>query len=174
MHRTERAASGVMGAAKAVKATLEGVTGVFRQLMREHGEVSALLRRVKMSTDPAVREELFPVIQTQLIAHERAELVEIYPLFKKHESLASYAEMHEREADALERHLQRLSLLPCDDPGWASAFDDLVDEVARHVHEEENEYFPVASRKLGRKVTEAMTVRYDAKRNAVLRELGSG
>jgi hypothetical protein len=159
-----------MGAAKAFKATIEGVTGVFKQLMREHGEVTALLRRVKMSSDPAVRQELFPTIRAELVAHEKGELIEIYPLFRKHESLAGYAEMHERDSGALERQLQRLSAMPYDDPGWASAFDDLVDAVARHVKEEESEYFPVASRTLGKKVTEALIVRYEAKKKALMNE----
>jgi hypothetical protein len=45
-HRTEKVVSEVMGAAKNAKAKLEGVHGVFQHLMREHGEVTALLLRV--------------------------------------------------------------------------------------------------------------------------------
>ena len=170
MHRTQKAASEVMGAAKAAKATLEGVTGVFKQLMREHGEVTALLLRVKTSSEIDVRADLFPKIRAELISHEKGELTEVYPLFRKHAGLAGYAEMHEREAGTLERRIQRLGAIPYEDAEWASAFDDLVNAVAEHVKEEESEYFPVASKTLGKKVTEAMTIRYEAKKKAVLKE----
>jgi hypothetical protein len=170
MHRTEKAASKVMGAAKSAKATLESVTGVFKELMREHGEVTALLTRVMMSSESDVRAELFPKIRAELLSHEKGELAEVYPVFKKHEDLAGYAEMHEREAGTLERQIQRLSAMAYDAPEWASAFADLVNAVSHHVKEEESEYFPVASKTLGKKVTEAMTARYEAKKKAVLKE----
>ena len=57
MHRTEKAASKVMGTAKEAKAVLSSVTGVFKELMREHGEVTALLLRVKASSDAEVRSD---------------------------------------------------------------------------------------------------------------------
>ncbi|HEX4448339.1 MAG TPA: hemerythrin domain-containing protein [Polyangiaceae bacterium] len=170
MHRTEKTASKVMETAKSAKATLEGVTGVFKELMREHGEVTALLARVKMSSDIEVRAELFPKIRAELLSHEKGELAEVYPVFKKHEDLAGYAEMHEREAGTLERQIQRLGAMPYEDPEWASAFADLVNAVSHHVKEEESEYFPAASKTLGKKTTEAMTTRYQAKKNAVLNE----
>jgi hypothetical protein len=170
MHRTEKVVSEVLGVAKAAKAALEGVTGVFKELMREHGEVTALLMRVKTSSEIDVRAELFPKIRAELLAHEKGELSEVYPVFKQHEALASYAEMHEREAGTLERQLQRLAALPYEDPGWTTAFAELVNAVSRHVKEEEGEYFPAASKILGKKATEAMTSRYEEKKKAVLKE----
>jgi hypothetical protein len=170
MHRSEKAASEVMGTAKAAKATLEGVTGVFKELMREHGEVTALLMRVKTSSEIDVRRELFPKIREELVSHEKGELAEVYPVFKKHDDLAAFAEMHEREAGALERQIQRLSAMAYDAPEWATTFAELVSAVSHHVKEEEGEYFPVASKTLGTKVTEAMTARYEAKKQAIMKE----
>jgi hypothetical protein len=170
MHRTEKAASTVMGAAKAAKATLENVSGVFKQLMREHGEVTALLLRVKTTSDADVRRELFPKIRQELLSHEKGELAVVYPAFRAHEDLAAYAEMHEREAGALERKIQRLTGIAYDDPAWGPVFTDLVDAVSHHVKEEESEYFPFASRILGKKVTEALTSEYKATKNAVMAE----
>ncbi len=172
MHRTEKAASALMGSAKAAKATLKGVTGVFKELMREHGEVTALLVRVKMSSDVNLRRELFPKIREELLSHEKGERTVVYPVFKQHEDLAGYAEMHEREAKTLERHIQRLSAMAYEDVGWASAFEDLVNAVSHHVKEEEGEYFPVASRTLGKTVTEGLTRLYDErKKQAVANEV---
>jgi hypothetical protein len=42
-NRVEEATSAAMGAIKDVKATLKGLTGVFKHLMEEHGKVSALI-----------------------------------------------------------------------------------------------------------------------------------
>lgn len=95
MHRTEKAASKVMGTAKEAKAVLSSVTGVFKELMREHGEVTALLLRVKASSDAEVRSDLFPKIRAELVSHEKGELAEVYPVFRKHEQLAAYAEQHD-------------------------------------------------------------------------------
>ena len=171
MHRTEKVASRVMGAAKAVKATVEGVSGVFRELMREHGEVTALLMKIKKASDVDVRSELFPKIREELISHEKGELAAVYPAFREHEDLAGYAEMHEREAGTLERAVQRLTGMPYEAAEWDSAFADLVKTVAQHVKEEESEYFPVASRTLGKKATEAMTSQYAATKKAVMMEM---
>jgi hypothetical protein len=170
MHRTEKAASEILGTMKAAKATIEGATGVFKELMREHGEVTALLLRVKGSSDIEVRRELFPKIREELISHEKGELAEVYPAFKQHEDLAGYAEMHQREAGALERRIQLLSAMAYDDAGWSTAFEDLVNAVSHHVKEEESDFFPVASRTLGKEVTEGLTSRYLAKKQAVAKE----
>ncbi len=160
-NRIEKATSEVMGAAKAAKATVERLTGVFQLLAREHGQATALLIRVNLTSNPHARRELFPTIRERLLAHERGELAAIYPVFRQHGGeLAAFAEMHEREAGALERILQRLSHMPYDDPQWAPVFDDLTRTMQRHAKEEEEEYFPVASRILGEEATEAMETRY--------------
>ncbi len=170
MHRTEKTASKVMGAAKEAKATLEGVTGVFKELMREHGEAGALLAKLKSSSDIDARAEIFPTLRAALLSHEKGELAEIYPLFRKHPDLAGYAEMHEAEAGALERLLTRMSAMPYEDVSWGESIAELADAVTRHVKEEETEYFPVASKTLGKAETEALTARYEAKRDAVKRQ----
>jgi hypothetical protein len=66
-----------MGAVKATKAKIKGLTGVFERLSREHGEVMALLLRVKASSHPEVRAELFPKIRAELLSHEKGELLEV-------------------------------------------------------------------------------------------------
>ena len=88
--RTEQAASKVMGAAKKAKGTLEGLTGVFKTLMEEHGEVSALLLRVKASDDPETRTRLWPTIRRELLAHEKGELAIVYPMYAQYPAIASW------------------------------------------------------------------------------------
>jgi hypothetical protein len=159
-NRVEKVASEVMGAVKAAKATVENLSGVFKQLAREHGEVTALLLRLKISSDPKVRRELFPTIREELLSHEKGELAVVYPVFREHEELAAYAEMHEAEAGALARTIDQLTGMAYDDADWGASFARLTDMVARHVKEEEDEFFPVASKLLGKEATAQMNARY--------------
>jgi hypothetical protein len=167
-NRIEKAASEVMGAVKTAKATFQGLTGVFKQLAREHGEVTALLMRVKTSSDIDVRCQLFPKIREELLSHEKGELAEVYPIFRQHEDLAAYAEMHEKEAGTLERTIQRLSRMPYEDPQWGPVFAELTEAVTRHAKEEEDDFFIAASRTLGKQTTEEMKTRYLAKKKAIM------
>lgn len=159
-NQVEKIASEVMGAVKSAKASFEHLTGVFKELTREHGEVSALLSRVKMTSDPEVRRNLFPTIREKLLAHEKGELSEVYPVFRRYPELAPFAEQHEREAGALERMLEQLSVTGYAEPAWANTFKELVSAVQSHVKEEENEFFPAASKTLGKEMTEEMKTRY--------------
>ena len=161
-NRMDKVASDLMGAAKAARATVEGLSGVFKHLAREHGEVTALLLRAKMTTDPKVRAELFPQIQMELLSHEKGELAEVYPVFRERTELAQFADDHERAAGQLEAHLNAVAELPYDDASWKDRMAALVDLVSRHAKEEETRYFPAAERALGRSAAEQMLTRYEA------------
>ncbi|MCL2450135.1 MAG: hemerythrin domain-containing protein [Polyangiaceae bacterium] len=145
---------------KAAKATLEGLSGIFRQLTQEHGEMAALLIRVKMTTDPEVRRELFPDIRKQLLAHERGEVREIYSAFRQHPDLEGMARDHEVDARQIEQSLEDLSSVDYADGRWDAKFAELVTLVERHVKEEEGEHFPAANRILGRNEAERLRERY--------------
>jgi iron-sulfur cluster repair protein YtfE (RIC family) len=170
-NRIEEAASKIMGAAKAVKATLGNLHGVFKELEREHGEVTALLLRVRSSRDPAVARELFPKIRQELLSHEKGELTVVYPAFSEHAELAAYGVMHAREAEALGRLIEHLSATGYDDPQWHPTFVELVDAVAHHVKEEESDYFPVANRILGKQVAEELKIRFMAAKKTAMSEI---
>jgi hypothetical protein len=161
-HRTEKIASEVMGAAKSAKAELKGVHGVFQHLMREHGEVTALLLRVKASSDPKVREEFFPLIRQELLSHEKGELADVYPVFERHPELVEFVEEHEEDATEIEERIDLVTETPYDDARWAPRFEQLVDLVSAHVEEEETEYFPAASKVIDREQSEKMLARFEA------------
>jgi len=155
-NRTEEIASKAMGAVKTAKATVTGLHGVFKQLEKEHGEVSALLMRVKMSSDPEVRAELFPKIRRELLAPEEGELQKVYPIFKQHAETAGIAAHHASEASELHDHLERLSGTAVDGSAWQENFDRLVELVTHHVKEEESEYFPAGQRAFGERADEML------------------
>jgi hemerythrin superfamily protein len=157
----EKAASEVMGAVKSTKARIAGLTGVFQHLAREHGEVTALLLRVKSSSDPKVRAELFPKIREELLSHEKGELAEVYPAFRGNAELEDIASRHGREASQLEERIQSISVLAYNDPTWGDRFSEIVELVSTHVKEEEGEFFPAAERVLGRETADRLLPRYE-------------
>ena len=159
-NRMEKVASEALGAVKATRAKVEGVTGVFKQLTREHGEVTALLMRVRMSSELEVRAGLLPKIRAELLSHEKGEAIEVYSVFRQNEDLADFADEHETDVEQLEESLAQLAAVRYESELWPSRFDDLYDLVTRHTREEEEEYFSAASHALGREQSEQMLTRY--------------
>lgn len=172
-NRVQEIASRGLGAMKALKATVTGVTGVFKRLSEEHGAVTALLVRVKSSSDPAVRRELFPTIRSELLAHERGEMRVIYPAFRLRPELQAIAEEHDAEAGLLEQKLEQLRATDAGDASWKGKFDQLVELVSHHTKKEENDYFRKASRILGKEESQRLLSAYEASKADAMRELKS-
>jgi len=145
----EKAASEVMGAAKDVKAGFKGLTGVFMHLMEEHGKVGALIKRVSMSSDEAVRAKLYPTIRTLLQAHEKGELEVVYPALAEYPETGAIAAEHRAQASEIEAAIAELDALSFISPSWPSAFERLAKLVTDHVNIEESSYFPRAQKVLG-------------------------
>jgi hypothetical protein len=171
--RLEELASKAAGAIKAAKATVEGLSGVFKLLTKEHGEVSALLLRVETSSDIRVRQELFPTIRRELLAHEKGELREVYCAFEGNPELRAMAAEHDREARELEQILNELYVTSYDDEGWGPRFRQLVEAVKHHTTQEEDHFFPAANRILGKEAAEHMQSCYEACKADVLREMST-
>jgi hypothetical protein len=169
----EEVASKAAGALKVVKATVEGLSGVFKQLTREHGEVGALLMRIDLSSDLKVRAELFPKIRRELLSHERGELREVYPAFKANPRLEPMVAEHDREAREIEQILSELQATPYEDEGWGPRFSQLVEAFKHHTALEENHYFPAANRILGKAESERIRSRYEVCKVDVLREMST-
>jgi hemerythrin-like domain-containing protein len=132
------------GMMKGVKARLDGLHGVFRTLAEQHGEVSAMLKRLQ--DKPEKRAELWPEIRRELMSHERAEMREIYPVLRQHPQTRALAEHHDQEAAELERLIERIDAQTVD---WRTLYDELVDAVVHHANEDENEIFPKAQEAIG-------------------------
>jgi hypothetical protein len=155
-NRVEQATSNAMGSVKDVKATLKGLTGVFKHLMEEHGKVAALIGRVKLTGDPEVRARLYPTIRTELLGHETGELRAVYPALAVYPETRAIAEAHEREAGELQRQIAEVDRLAYHEPAWDTAFTRLAELVHKHVAEEEGDYFPKAQQALGDKLAKEL------------------
>src|SRR4051812_33324577 len=140
----DKIASGVMGAAKDVKAGFKGLTGVFMHLMEEHGKVGALIKRVDASSDEAVRAKLYPTIRTELLGHEKGELKVVYPALAEFPETAAIAAAHAQQASEMEAAIAELDALSFNSPSWAPAFERLAKLLFHHVDQEESNYFPKA------------------------------
>lgn len=166
----EEAASKTMAAVKAGQAVFQGLVGVFKHLVQEHGEVTALLKRVQLSSDPDVRRRVYPEIRTNLLSHERAELAEVYPILASYEMTRRLATAHQDHARELDARVEEVDKLEFASEEWPRAFERLVQAVEQHVADEEGDYFPRAQDAVGEQEAKAMLHRYEAcKRDEVER-----
>lgn len=160
-----------IGTAHAMKAGFKGLRGVFLHLAEEHGEVGALMKRVVDSSDPKLRREYYPRIRAELLAHERAELSEVYSVLKTHPETRGLALAHDQEADQLEAAIARVDALDFASPDWATAFERVHSMVEHHVEEEETDFFPRAQEAIGDSATSSLLERYEAAKDAVKKQV---
>lgn len=136
-----------MAEVKGLKARLSGLVGVFRTLAEQHGEVTALINRVRGNAHK--RAELWPKIRVELLSHERGEVRELYPVLRAHAELRDLADHHDEEARDLEQQISVLDTTDLSSDAWRAGFDHLAELVSAHAKEEENEIFPAAQHVIG-------------------------
>jgi len=122
-----------------------GSSGIYKRLKEDHGEVSALMKRVAASSDPDTRRKFFPKVRESLLAHSKAEDKEFYaPLFDQPET-RGLIEHSRDDHDEIERLLDALSRMDAATDAWVEDFKRLMHAVEAHVKVEENEVFPKAA-----------------------------
>lgn len=169
-HKLEELASKAVGAIKATQATFEGLSGVFRHLVREHGEVSALLMRLKFCSDPALRRELWTEIRAELLSHERAEISEVYPTLRQDAQTRPMVAEHDNDASELEELITELSATDPKSERWQPTLERLIASVQEHVRDEEEEYFPLADHTFQER-SEDMLERYERAKTDAKKQL---
>jgi alkylhydroperoxidase family enzyme len=146
------------------EAKVSGLRGVFLRLVQEHGELTALLLRLKMNSSAALRAELFPALREALLSHERAEAEVVYAAMGRKHQTSLIAAKHRRTGSEIERLVEQLSAIEYVNPLWDGTFARLFEAVEQHTIEEESYYFPIAQRVLGESKTHALRAHYDAVR----------
>ena len=169
-NKIEELTSRAVGAAKAAKATVEGIDGVFRHLEREHGEATALLLRLKLSSDPQKRRELWSTVRAELLSHERAEVAVLYPEFRNDSDLRVMATEHDQDAQGLEEAIAELDGVSAESESWQPSLERLIALVQEHVRDEEDEDFPIADRVFKDRSRELLE-QFEAAKAAVKRQL---
>ena len=158
----EQFSAKAMGTVKAVVAGFNGLRGVFLHLAEEHGEVSALMKRVSKSDDAEVRRSHWPQIRRELLAHEHGEASQVYSALREHEATRDIAIAHEREAGQLEAAVAAVDAHDPASETWVTAFDHVFGLVQRHAETEESVYFPRAQAAFGEEQTKVLLDRYEA------------
>ncbi|HEX4453893.1 MAG TPA: hemerythrin domain-containing protein [Kofleriaceae bacterium] len=146
-NRMAHAVAKTKGVMKGIKARIDGLTGVFETLSKQHGEAMALLDAIKK--DPEKRTQLWPQARTALLAHERAEMRVLYPELRMYDELRPLANQHDAEATELERMIHDLESIEVASDTWGKLLDRLAENIARHANEEETDIFPRAQDSLG-------------------------
>jgi hypothetical protein len=146
-NRMAHAVAKTKGVMKGIKARIDGLTGVFETLSKQHGEALALLDAIKK--DPEKRTQLWPQVRTALLAHERAEMRVLYPELRMYDELRPLANQHDAEATELERMIHDLDAIEIASETWGKLLDRLAENIKRHANEEETDTFPRAQDSLG-------------------------
>jgi hypothetical protein len=100
------------------------------------------------------------------------ELAEVFPVFLGHVELAGFVEEHRRDAEKLEALIDDLARTAPGDAMWSPRLADLIESVGQHATEEEDAFFPKASRVLGPKKSDALLKRFEAAKTRIAKTIG--
>ena len=157
-----------VGVMKGVKARFNGHVGIFTTLAEEHAAVKVLLNRLQR--EPGKRNALWPEIRRELLAHERAELRELFPLMHDHDDTRELAEHHAEEAQEMEGLIAQIEDVG-DHVEWRDLFATLMRKIFHHTYDEEHRMFPRAQQALGDGTARDLDSRYRAAKKAILHDL---
>jgi hypothetical protein len=149
----QNAVGRVTGKPVAVETGTQGLRGVFAKLAEQHREVTTLLSIAVCTSDVAKRRKLWQEIRRELIVHEQAELLEIYPLLEANDATRDIARRHTAHAADVEQLIDEVDAVGVEAEGWQSALEGLIARVEEHIEKEENEFFPRAQQALGNDAT---------------------
>ena len=169
----EAAAKGA-SAIQAAAARMHGMSGVFRTLVKEHGEAEMLLKRAQATDDAEKQRELWRRIRVELLSHEKAELEAVYAELGRHEIMRETIRRHNDDAERLQAAITRVDTAEYGTEPWSDALKALVSSVEKHVEEEEREYLPLAMRVVNRDAAEEMDERFSAIKKSFVATLTGG
>lgn len=162
MSTGSKAAAKIAGKAKGAAEAMSGYPGIFHHLAGEHAEVATAMKRVSGSSeDSNVREELFPVIRKNLLAHAKGEEQEFYPRLREYTELDELVSRCLSDHQQIESYLETLDTTRKATPEWTRLFEELKQAVEAHVDREENELFPKANERIEGDEARAMEERYE-------------
>ena len=128
-----------------VRTKNEPVGDIFDVLMTEHRDVEALFDQIEAAAgdDPDQVEDLFTVLEGNLLAHARTEDAVVYTRFAQIDALAEKIGEAREEHSTVESLLAELSGMRIGE-AWMNRLTALEEHVQHHVKEEESDIFPIA------------------------------
>jgi hemerythrin superfamily protein len=145
----ENVVAKVVGKSAAIEARLKGLKGVFLKLAEQHHEVGSLLARAESTEDFTTRATLWRQIRKELVSHEQAELLQIYPALSGLDAVSDIVAAHANDATEIETSIAEVDAIAVQTAEWKPALRRLIEKVTEHVELEESELFPKAQRALG-------------------------
>jgi hemerythrin-like domain-containing protein len=167
----EEAMSKAAGKVKAATARVKGLTGVFNHLAEEHAQATSLLKLTKAASDPSKQGELWSALRKEILAHERAELLHVYPVLERHEATRDMAERHREEAAELELALANVGRSNVGTAQWFERFAHLEEVVKKHIEEEEQQLFPLAQSTVDRATSDDLRSRFESTKMSLMESL---
>jgi hemerythrin superfamily protein len=162
----------VAGISGAAEARFKGLKGVFTKLAEQHHQVSSLLSTIEKTDDLTRRAALWAEIRRELVSHEQAELLQVYPLLEDYETTREIARLHTQAAGELETAVQELDGIGFQSDAWQPALERLIGKVRAHVELEEEQLFPRAQEILGDDVARELEVPFERAKELALQRLG--
>ena len=111
-------------------------------LVQDHEAITERFFELEKA-DPGMREQLFWELMEQLLRHEVAEEVVVYPALRREPGGDPIADARLREESVAEQMLARLEHLDPVTEEFRGAIKDLEAAVLAHAHKEEAEVFPL-------------------------------
>ena len=164
----------VAGAIKATGQGLQGRTGIFSTLSKDHGKVASLMSELAETDNDEVhrREALFETIRVELLAHAQAEDAVFYERCSSLHQLVDKVALARDEHGDIETLLAELSHMHAGQQAWMDKFVSLKTRVSVHVAVEEKEVFPIAQEYLSGDEADALDAEYAQRRESAMKRLG--
>jgi hemerythrin superfamily protein len=117
---------------------------VIEELMADHREVEEMLGRIQaMPGGGQQLRDLVDEVTIELVRHSVAEEQYLYPAVRKHiQGGDRLADKEIEDHGRVEKILKQLEKMSTDDAQMSPLLQQLMDEVAAHVQDEENNLFP--------------------------------
>lgn len=129
-------------------------------LKREHQEVAILFDQIDTAASAATRAQLFGIVKQKLELHSEAEERCVYPQLETMSETEPLADEAIQEHSEIKDCLDDLVHVDAESNDWRIKFNALKGAVQHHVHEEENEIFPMMRRIFSEPELEAMKHRF--------------
>jgi hemerythrin superfamily protein len=117
---------------------------ILDMIKKDHKTVSFLFTRLSETSNRAARKrsELFDVLKEELEIHTHMEEAVFYPALK--DEAADLIQESLKEHSIVEDLLRQLEVQPKNSTKWMYKLAELRINVQHHIHEEEQEIFPLA------------------------------
>ncbi|MFD4974828.1 hemerythrin domain-containing protein [Streptomyces sp. NPDC058424] len=118
---------------------------VIEELMADHREVEEIFGRIQSTAGQGQElRDLVDEVTIELVRHSVAEEQYLYPTVRERvEDGGRIADKEIADHSRVEQLLKQLERVNADDPQMSALLQQLMEEVADHVEDEENNLFPL-------------------------------